>query len=135
KQAADIVNPGRILGDGGVVHLEALFEGMKGDTDAYRLVIFGQHPLAEQSRHQSRDPLLTVNQNPLASRVGTVFQSHRRVAPSNEVTNRISLVERIQEIAHLGRIPDKRALDLRNGYLTRLYPGEQGFDGIRCDRI
>ena len=52
------------------------------------------------------------------------------VTPCNDVSNRITIIKRVNKIANFSRIPHKRALDFRYGYLAVLYPGQNGLYGM-----
>jgi hypothetical protein len=108
---------------------------MKGDADPHRLVILGQHLTPEQRRHQCSDPLLAVDQDALAGRGRTIFETHLWVAPCDQIADWIPLVERVEQIADLGRIPDEWSLNFRNRYLAGFDECQQGLDGMRRDGV
>ena len=135
KHRRHIRQPRRVFANGRVRHLEPFFLGVECDADLHRLIVFRQHLCAQQGRHERRDTLLPVDQDALAGRRGAVLELHRRVAPCNQVAHRVALVERIQQVAHFGRIPNKRALDFWDGNLARFHPGQQGLDGVGRDGV
>ena len=49
-----------------VCDLELLLDWMEGNPYPGRLVVLCQNLVAEQSRHQSRDPLLAIDEDALA---------------------------------------------------------------------
>ena len=93
---------------------------MEGNADADRLVVLGQHLPSQQRRHERGDALLAVDQDALARRRGAVLELHRGVAPGDQVADRIALVERVQQVADLGGLPDEGPLDLGDGDLADL---------------
>src|SRR6185437_16233582 len=107
--------PGYVLPDGRVGHLEALFLWVEGYAYAHGLVVLRQHFPAQQCGHEGGDALLPVNQDALARGWGAVLEPHGRISPSDQVADRVALVERIEEVADFGRFPDERALDFRDG--------------------
>src|SRR5688500_10824817 len=103
---------------------------MEGDSNSHSLVLISQYLAPEKCSHQGCHSLLAIDQNPLASRRRAVFESDRWVPPGNQVANRITAVERIQQVPHFGGFPHKRALDLWDRDFSGFDPSEQGLDGM-----
>ena len=108
---------------------------MERDRDAHLPVVLVDNRTPEHGCQKRRHTLLAVDQNTFTLRLRSILQSDRRVAPRDKITNRVAEIERVDEIAHLRRIPDERALDLGDRNLVGLDPGEQGLDRMLIDRI
>ena len=91
-----VVNPCRILADGRICYLEPPFLRMERDANANRFVVFGQYLPTEQSCHERCHSLLTVDQDAFTRRRGAVLELDGRIAPRDEVADRIALIERVE---------------------------------------
>ena len=108
---------------------------MEGDADTDGLVILGENLAPKQPRHKCGDALLAVDEDAFAGRRSAVLEFHGGIAPCDEVANGVSLIERVEEVADLGRLPNERTLNFRDGDLARLHPGKQSFNGMRSDGV
>jgi hypothetical protein len=133
KDVRHILIQATILADGGVGDLEAFFLRMKSDADADRLVVLGQHLTAKRAAIRAVTRCCPSIRMRLPAAGAAVLELHGRVAPGDQVADRVALVERVQEVANLGGFPDEGSLDLGDGDLARLHPGQQGFDGVWRD--
>jgi len=104
---------------------------MESDADPDRLVVLGEDLTAQKPRHESRDSLLTIDQDAFSSGRRAVLELHRRIAPRDEVAHGVTLIKRVEEVTDFGRLPYKGSLNLWDGDLTRLYPSKKRFNGVR----
>lgn len=118
EDSRDVLDPGTILGYDRRRDFELFFQWIEGDPDADCLVVLGEHLDPENRCHEGRDPLLSINENPLAGRRGTVLQPHVGVAPGDEVADGVPAIERVEQVADFFGFPDKRALDFGDGDLA-----------------
>jgi hypothetical protein len=51
--------------------------------------------------------VLAVDEDTFASGRGPVLETHSRVAPRDQISDRIALIQRVQEVANLDRLPDE----------------------------
>ena len=135
EQGGDVGKPCPVAVDGRVRNLEPLLARMERDRYAHFPVVLVDNRTPEHGSQKRRHTLLAVDQNTFALRLRSILQSNRRVAPRDKLTNRVAKIERVDEIAHLRRIPNERALDLGDRNLVGLDPGEQSLDRMLIDRI
>jgi hypothetical protein len=112
---------------------QAALAGVEGDPDAHGAVVAGDHLAAEQRRHQRGDPLLAVDEDPLAEGPGPVLELDVGVAPGDQVAYGESAQQGVQQVADVGGLPHERPLDLRYGDLAASDPCQQCVDMRLCD--
>lgn len=66
EDISQVGDPCRIFANCRVRDLEAFFDRMKGNPDTYGVIVLRQYLLTQKAGHQGGDPLLTVDQDPLA---------------------------------------------------------------------
>ena len=131
----DAVDPFRALLVGLVEHVESFGDGVEGDAYVHLLVVFIEHPLTNDGGGQGGDALLAVDEDLLARRQGAVLQLHVWIAPGDDVAYGVALVEGVDEVADLGGLPNKGALNLRDRNIARLDPTEERLDGLLVDGV
>jgi hypothetical protein len=131
----DIGAPSGIARDRRVCNFKDLCLRMKRNLNAPSSTIIREHFIAQARSHQRGNALLPIDQYPLPRRRAPIFQFDARIFPSVQIPNRIRLLERIEQIANLHRLPHKRPLNLRNRNHTTLHPRQQRLNRLRCDGI
>src|SRR5262245_58956936 len=101
---------------------------MERDPDSDGLIVLCEDFSAQEGRHQCSNSLLTIDKNSFASGKCAVLELDRWVAPRDQIADRITLVERVQEISDLRCLPYERALNLRDRDLAGFDPRHQRVD-------
>jgi hypothetical protein len=131
----DIGAPSCIARDRRVCNFKDLCLRMKRNLNEPSFIIIREHFTAQARGHQPGKALLPIDQDPLPRRRAPIFQFAARIFPSDQIPNRIPLLERIEQIANLHRLPHKRPLNLRNRNLTTLNPRQQRLNRLWSDGI
>ena len=105
----DIGAPSCIARDRRVYNFKDLCLRMKRNLNAPSFIIIREHFIAQVRGHQRGNALLPIDQYPLPRRA-PIFQSYARIFPCDQIPNRIPLLERIEQITNLHRLPPKRPL-------------------------
>ena len=114
KNCGNVRNIFDVLENRRVHHIETLFLGIK--CNFYReFSVISTHDLLSNNRSsQSGDALLPINQDFFAGGYGSILQFYIRVLPNDDVANRIVLIQGIDQITHLGAVPNKGTLNFRD---------------------
>jgi hypothetical protein len=131
----DIGAPSCLARDRRVGNFKDLCLRMKRNLNAPSFIIIREHFTAPPRGHQRGNTLLPIDQYSLPRRRAPIFQFDARIFPSDQIPHRIPLLERIEQIANLHRLPPKRPLYLRNRNFTTLHPRQQSLNRVRCDGI
>ena len=126
----DIGAPSCIACDRRVCNFKDLCLRMKRNLNTPSSIIIGEHFTAPARGHQRGNALLPIDQYPLPRRRAPIFQFDARIFPSDQIPHRIPLLERIEQIANLHRLPPKRPLYLRNRNHTTLHPRQQSLNRV-----
>jgi hypothetical protein len=131
----DIGAPSCIACDRRVCNFKDLCLRMKRNLNAPSFIIIREHFTAPTRGHQRGNALLPIDQHPLPHRRAPIFQFDARIFTSDQIPNRIPLLERIEQITNLHRLPHKRSLNLRTRNLTTLHPRQQRLNRLRSNGI
>jgi hypothetical protein len=135
EDMSDIGAPSCIACDRRVYNFKDLCLRMKRNLNAPNFIIIREHFTAPARGHQRGNALLPIDQYSLPRRRAPIFNFDARIFPSDKIPNRIPLLERIEQITNLRRLPHKRPLYLRYRNFTTLHPRQQRLNRLRCDGI
>src|SRR5690606_357826 len=91
--------------------------------------------LPDQRRSQCCDALLSIDEDFLTKSSSSIFCSRIRISPGDEIADRKTLIEGIHQISNLGRVPDKRPLDLWNRDFSGADGRENRFDEVLINGV
>lgn len=126
----DIGAPSCLARDRRVYNFKDLCLWMKRNLNAPSFIIIREHFTAPARGHQRGNALLPIDQYPLPRHRAPIFQFDARIFPSVRIPNRIPLLERIEQITNLRRLPPKRQLYLRYRNHTTLHPRQQSLNRV-----
>lgn len=117
-QLGNVRDIGLILDDRGVGYIEASLQRVEGYPDALLLEVRPHHLLAFKHGIERGQPLLAIDNR---QRWGTLVllgadglvAGVRSRFPEQQVANRITTIERVEEVADIDVRPDEGPLDLR----------------------
>ena len=122
KDRRYIRNPLYVLFNCWVADLKFLRLRIKRDANPFLFIISIGHFQTGNCGLKGSHALLTVDQDFLPVGNTAVLQLHVRVLPDNNVSNRKTFIQGVQQISDLSPIPDEGTLYFRDGYLSGLDP-------------
>lgn len=118
----------------GVLHGKAFVlvgsQRVKSDFYSVLVEVLIENLFAGYGSHERGNALLAVDQHFFAISTPAVFRFDVRVLPGDDVARWITLIQRIDQIAHLAAFPDKWALDFGYDKVLGVYHAENRADGV-----